>query len=77
VDPTGTTLYAAACVYALTAEACPQEEVARWSGDRALDLLKEAVRRGYGRDRALDDPDLASVRARPGFHEALTARPEE
>ncbi len=63
-DPDGgMTLYAAACVSALLARG--NEEMAR----QALDLLRRAFERGYGREKAGDDDDLAGLRARPDFRD--------
>ena len=57
----GVTLYAAACVSALVAEKHPGV------ADQAFALLEKAFAEGYGRDRAQDDPDLASLRPMPRF----------
>jgi Tfp pilus assembly protein PilF len=65
----GVTLYAAACVAARAAGRYPQSGAAR----QALDLLRQALAEGYGRERAAADPDLASIRERPGFAELLGA----
>jgi hypothetical protein len=37
----------------------------------ALDLLARAFARGYGRDRAERDPDLAPLRDNPRFRQLL------
>jgi serine/threonine protein kinase/Flp pilus assembly protein TadD len=63
----GVTLYAAACVAARAAARFPQSSAAA----QALDLLRRALAEGYGRDRAQADPDLTSLRDRPGFAELL------
>jgi serine/threonine protein kinase/tetratricopeptide (TPR) repeat protein len=66
--PTGQTLYAGACVYALTAGAVgADKEQSQWFRKRALDLLREAFDRGYGQDRAKEDTDLASIHNEPVF----------
>jgi serine/threonine protein kinase/Flp pilus assembly protein TadD len=63
----GATLYAAACVTALMAAQTHD----RTSADQAVDLLQKAVEAGYGRDKAVADPDLASIRKHPQFQELL------
>jgi tetratricopeptide (TPR) repeat protein len=70
-DPTGVTLYAGACVYALLAAQVPNPAQARLAGDQALALLGAAFEQGYGRDRAAADADLDGVRARPEFARLL------
>jgi len=67
VDPSGVTLYAGACVYALIAAKCPDPIQAQAAGDHALVLLGAAFEQGYGRDRAVADSDLAGVHQRPDF----------
>jgi Flp pilus assembly protein TadD len=57
----GPNLYAAACVAAL-ASGKDQRETRR-----ALDLLRSAFQLGYGRDKALSDPDLKNLQADPEF----------
>jgi len=64
----GATLYAAACVAALAAEATGD----RAAGGQALDLLTKAAACGPLPASAADDPDLASLRPLPGFRR-LTA----
>jgi len=66
-EPTGVTLYAAACVYALAAEKATHPREARWTADRAVVLLREALAQGYGRDRAATDSDLNGIRRHPEF----------
>jgi tetratricopeptide (TPR) repeat protein len=58
---TGPTLYAAACVAALASDRDEREI------RHALDLLQSAFQRGYGRDKALSDPDLKNLLADPEF----------
>jgi serine/threonine protein kinase/Tfp pilus assembly protein PilF len=72
-DPGRATLYAGACVYALLAERSPGEPRARWCRERALHLLRLALERGYGADRAAEDDDLAALHGLPQF-ERLLAR---
>jgi serine/threonine protein kinase/Flp pilus assembly protein TadD len=62
----GMTLYAAACVQALLGRG--NGAVAR----QALDFLRRAFARGYGRDKAAEDEDLISLRGRADFR-ALVA----
>jgi hypothetical protein len=64
-EPTGgATLYATACVAALAVEKSgdPQEAM-----EQALQFLERAFAQGYGQDRAVADPDLASIRQHPRF----------
>jgi hypothetical protein len=63
----GATLYAAACVTARAAERTLDPSVTTQS----LDLLEKAFQRGYGRDRASTDPDLASLRKHPAFRQLV------
>jgi tetratricopeptide (TPR) repeat protein len=66
-DPSGVTLYAGACVYALLADRAGDARRADWSRARALQLLRLALERGYGADRAAEDEDLAALRGLPAF----------
>jgi serine/threonine protein kinase/tetratricopeptide (TPR) repeat protein len=68
---TGVTLYAAACVAALVAHKSTDPTAARRAAGQALAFLHQAFQHGYGRDKAADDPDLASIRTRPEFHRLL------
>jgi serine/threonine protein kinase/Tfp pilus assembly protein PilF len=70
VEPTGVTLYAAACVYALMADKCP-EHMSEPLVHRALVLLREALEQGYGQDKFRDDSDLAAIRQHPEFRKLL------
>jgi serine/threonine protein kinase/Tfp pilus assembly protein PilF len=63
----GVTLYAAACVLALGADKTADPAEASRLADQALDFLRRAFARGYGRDMADADPDLRSVRRRPEY----------
>jgi tetratricopeptide (TPR) repeat protein len=60
-DPTGATLYAAACVYALGAEQSLSSTEAHWMADRAVVLLREAFALGYGKEQAAKDTDLRGI----------------
>ncbi|WP_337176856.1 tetratricopeptide repeat protein [Paludisphaera sp.] len=62
--PTANRLYNAACALAILGEA-----------PRAVDLLGRAVLLGFPPDRAVDDPDLASLRRRPDYAAALARKP--
>jgi hypothetical protein len=46
---------------------------ARWAEDRALELLRLALARGYGQDRAALDSDLQRIQRRPEFRQMLAA----
>ncbi|MFO0930713.1 MAG: protein kinase [Gemmataceae bacterium] len=70
----GPTLYAAACVSARVCEKAAAPAQAREAGDQALAMLRRAFDRGYGRDRAAADPDLAAVRDRPDFDALVHGR---
>jgi serine/threonine protein kinase/tetratricopeptide (TPR) repeat protein len=60
-DPSRETLYAAGCVYGVMVEKCP-EQMNELLTNRALVLLEEALKRGYGRGKLKTDPDLAALR---------------
>jgi hypothetical protein len=62
----GATLYAAACVYAVAARKAPRAQAGALRR-RAVELLQEAVKKGYGQDRLADDEDLATIRPDPRF----------
>src|SRR5207248_3187412 len=66
-QPTGVTLYAAACVYAQMAAGTPDPPRSGAAADRAVALLGEAFAVGYGPDRAAADEDLAGIRRHPRF----------
>ena len=72
-EPTGVTLYAGACVYALMADKCTNRVLAKWAGERALDLLAAALARGYGGDQADTDTDLSGIRNQAEFRRILEA----
>ena len=57
----GATLYAAACIAALSAKVDNRQT------SRALLLLRQAFDRDYGRDKAAGDADLDGVRDDPDF----------
>jgi serine/threonine protein kinase/tetratricopeptide (TPR) repeat protein len=59
----GATLYAAACVTSLASDRTQQASLAM----AALDFLEKAFQRGYGADKASQDPDLAGLRKNPLF----------
>ena len=59
----GDTLYAAACVSALAAGKLGTAEMLRQS----LNLLRQAIDRGVGRDKFTADPDLEAIRNQPEF----------
>jgi serine/threonine protein kinase/Tfp pilus assembly protein PilF len=73
-DPAGVTLYAAACVYALSAEKTYSSVEAKWTADRAIALLREALAQGYGKDRAATDPDLKGIRRHREFQKMIGGR---
>jgi eukaryotic-like serine/threonine-protein kinase len=67
-EPTaGVTLYAAACVAARVAARYADPKAV----EQALDLLERSFHEGYGKDKASDDPDLASLRRLPEFKQLL------
>ena len=59
----GETLYAAACVSSLAAGKLGTPETSR----QALDLLRQALDRGVGRNKFTADPDLEAIRNQPEF----------
>ncbi len=65
----GMTLYAAACVCALSSRGNPD------AAGQALALLEKAFARGYGKDRAADDADLDAVKQLPEFRRLVEPRP--
>ncbi|MFO0958970.1 MAG: tetratricopeptide repeat protein [Isosphaeraceae bacterium] len=60
-SPSDRRLYNAACAVARLAVREPA------LGNRAIDLLRDALRLGFPRDGLRDDPDLASIRDRSDF----------
>ena len=67
----GAGLYAGACIAALaTKKWSGTADAEKWS-ERALDLLRRASVRGQSRERAANDPDLASIHSRPEYAEIL------
>jgi serine/threonine protein kinase/tetratricopeptide (TPR) repeat protein len=69
-DPKGQTLYQAACFYALLAAKSEKPLAASWA-ESALQLLEEAFKQGYGRDKAVEDSDLDGIRHYPEFRRLL------
>jgi serine/threonine protein kinase/tetratricopeptide (TPR) repeat protein len=67
LEPSGQTLYAGACVYALIAQKGPDELQAQAAGQHALLLLRAALEKGYGADRAATDEDLVGIREEQEF----------
>jgi serine/threonine protein kinase/tetratricopeptide (TPR) repeat protein len=65
LDPSPSTLYQVACIYALTSK--------REAGDRvqALHLLSAALQKGYGLDFVADDKDLDQIRDAPQFRQIV------
>jgi serine/threonine protein kinase/tetratricopeptide (TPR) repeat protein len=70
----GATLYAAACIAARAAERFADTDAARQATEQALDFLRKALARGYGRDKAGEDPDLRGIRRCPEFRRLLENR---
>jgi serine/threonine protein kinase/Tfp pilus assembly protein PilF len=70
-DQGGQTLYGAACIYATIARQIQDAAAASALQDRAISLLQEAFRHGYGQDRAADDEDLESLRNHLRFRTLL------
>ncbi len=68
----GATLYAAACVASLTLERS-QEAAGKETLDQAALCLERALQRGYGRDQAGADPDLAALRRFPVFERIMNS----
>jgi tetratricopeptide (TPR) repeat protein len=75
-DPSGVTLYAAACVYALNAERTLNDIDAKWTAERAMALLREAIGQGYGRDNAAKDSDLKGIWRHREFRKIIGGRKE-
>jgi serine/threonine protein kinase/Tfp pilus assembly protein PilF len=67
----GAAYYAAACVAALASESYADPAASRQAADQALEFLKKAVAKGYGRAQAPEDPDLKAVHGRSDFAELL------
>jgi tetratricopeptide (TPR) repeat protein len=67
LDPAPAVQYQAACVYALLARQNAAE------GTRALELLAEALRCGYGGELVRGDKDLAAIRSFPKYQQLLQA----
>jgi tetratricopeptide (TPR) repeat protein len=67
LDPVRAVQYQAACVYALLARQNAAE------GTRALELLAEALRSGYGGELVRGDKDLAAIRSLPKYQQLLQA----
>jgi tetratricopeptide (TPR) repeat protein len=67
LDPAPAVQYQAACVYSLLARQNAVE------GTRALELLAEALRCGYGGELVRGDKDLAAIRSLPKYQQLLQA----
>ncbi|HKB37977.1 MAG TPA: tetratricopeptide repeat protein [Gemmataceae bacterium] len=70
----GATLYAAACVTALLAKWQEQPSQAKTLTEQSLAFLSRAFARGYGRDRAARDKDLAGLHGNPEFRRLLAEK---
>ncbi len=71
----GATLYAAACIAARAAERYAADaDASRQATEQALEFLRKALTRGYGRNKAADDPDLRGLRRCPEFRQLLENR---
>ena len=71
-DPSGVTIYAAACIYSLAANKS-SGQVKDALRNRAIALLREAFRSGYGMVQAAQDTDLLALREHPEFSALLRA----
>jgi serine/threonine protein kinase/tetratricopeptide (TPR) repeat protein len=69
----GVTLYAAACVLARGADQAASPERAEALAGQALEFLRRAFEKGYGRETAVADPDLRGLRRRPEFQQLVGA----
>jgi tetratricopeptide (TPR) repeat protein len=69
-DPSGETVYAAACVYALLAGKAADAEEPIFT-ERAIQLLEEAFKLDYGKDKAATDADLKHLHHHPEFRRLL------
>jgi tetratricopeptide (TPR) repeat protein len=63
----GPTLYAGACVAARAAESSRGAAGGKAITRKALDLLRQALARGYGSEQVATDPDLSGIRDEPEF----------
>jgi tetratricopeptide (TPR) repeat protein len=71
-EPTsGSVLYAAACITALAARKAERDDARKMAADQALNFLQNAFARGYGQDKAAEDPDLDGIRTCPEFQKML------
>jgi serine/threonine protein kinase len=75
VEPTGRTLYGAACFYALLSEKSGGPLAASWA-ECALGLLGKAFKQGYGHMQAVTDLDLNGIRQHTSFHLLLEGAPK-
>jgi serine/threonine protein kinase/tetratricopeptide (TPR) repeat protein len=71
----GATLYAAACVAARAVERSLDPSAAKQATEQALTFLQKAFARGYGRQQAAQDPDLAGIQKHPEFLRLLAKAP--
>ena len=67
LDPSPSTLYQVACIYALTSAEHPEDR------REALQLLSAALRGGFGLDIVDTDTDFDSLRTLPEFKQAVAA----
>jgi serine/threonine protein kinase/tetratricopeptide (TPR) repeat protein len=68
--PSGSTWYAAACVYALMSQGY-RGDLGQTLADHAVQLLRLAFEHGYGQDHAGQDGDLDGLRNNPKFQQLL------
>jgi eukaryotic-like serine/threonine-protein kinase len=69
-EESGANLYVAACVTALLSDQA-KRGLQHSLRSQSLSFLKRAFQKGYDRNRATTDEDLAAVRNLPGFRELL------
>lgn len=69
----GPTLYAAACVMALSAGRAASPSASHEASEQAVLLLKQALDQGYGQ-QAANDPDLANLKDNSEFQKLLQSQ---